>query len=241
MKTESSRMFTDLRRSAALAVIFALLMPAAALAQSADPYTEKLQAGDAKSASGDHAGAAADYEAAVADAQSDTQRALALGKKGMALVQKQDFVGARQAAEGALAIDESLKPLSGIEPVAEVTALQALAKCQLHEKNYTSAIASMTRAETLYGIDWAKADVAMIRGDAERGAGNFDAAVASYRKVIDMAGPSDAFKGVAWLNIGLAEQYSKKNGAAAKEAYAKAVELNPGLKAEIEAHIAKIQ
>lgn len=235
MKTESSRMFTDLCRSFALGVILALLMPLAALAQSADPYTEKLQAGDAKSASGDHVGAAADFDAAVADAQTPTQRALALGKKAMALAQKQDFAGAKEAADSALATNAS------IEPVAEVTALQALAKCQLHEKNYAGALESMTRAGGLSGVEWAKPELAMIRGDAERGSGKFDAAVASYRSILDMPEVSNEFKGVAWLNIGLTEQYSLKNGANAKEAYTKAGELNPGLKAEAETHFAKIQ
>lgn len=234
MKIQPLRTLGNIARHSALVAALALLVPIAASAQSADPYTDKLKAGDAKSASGDQSGAAADYDAAVGDAKTPTQRALALGKKAVALTQKQDYAGAREAADSALSTGSS------IEPVAEVTALQALAKCQLHEKNYSGALESIVRADGLSGVEWAKPEVAMIRGDAERGAGNFDAAIASYRKVIDMSGPSDAFKGVAWLNIGLAEQYSKKNGAGAKEAYAKAGELNPGLKAEIETHVAKI-
>lgn len=235
MNTDPLYLLAVISRPLVLAVSLALFAPVAALGQSADPYTEKLQAGDAKAASGDQAGAAADYEAAVADAQTPTQRALALGKKAMALAQKQDFVAAKAAVDGALATNSS------IEPVAEVTALQALAKCQLHEKNYAGALESMTRAGGLSGVDWAKPELAMIRGDAERGSGKFDAAVASYRSILDMPGVSNEFKGVAWLNIGLTEQYSLKNGANAKEAYTKAGELNPGLKAEAETHFAKIQ
>jgi tetratricopeptide (TPR) repeat protein len=235
MKLDPSHTFATLNRSLVLAVNLALLMPAAVLAQSSDPYTEKLKAGDAKSASGDQAGAAADYEAAVADAQTPTQRALALGKKAMALAQKQDYAAAKEAADSALATNGS------IEPVAEVTALQALAKCQLHEKNYAGALESTARAGALAGVEWAKPELAMIRGDAERGSGKFDAAVASYRSILDMPDVSNEFKGVAWLNIGLTEQYSLKNGANAKEAYMKAGELNPGLKAEAETHFAKIQ
>lgn len=202
---------------------------------AADPYTDKLKAGDAKAASGDQAGAAADYDAAVSDAQTPTQRALALGKKAMVLVQTKDYPAAREAADSALSTSAS------IEPVAEVTALQALAKCQLHEKNFSGALESMLRADTLSGVDWAKAGSAMIRGDAERGSGNHDAAITCYRSVLEMPGVSDDFKGVAWLNIGLTEQYSLKNGAAAKEAYTKAAELNPGLKDEAESNSAKIQ
>lgn len=235
MKVEPSPMFADLYRPLMLVVSLALLTPVAALAQSADPYTEKLQAGDVKSASGNLDGAVNDYEAAVADAQTPTQRALALGKKAMVLVQKQDYASAREAADSALSTNAL------IEPVAEVTALQALAKCQLHEKNYTGALESMTRAGGLSGVEWAMPELTMIRGDAERGTGQFDAAVASYRSVLDMPGVSNEFKGVAWLNIGLTEQYSLKNGANAKEAYTKAGELNPGLKAETETHVAKIQ
>jgi tetratricopeptide (TPR) repeat protein len=235
MNTEPSHMLAVISRPLVLAVSLALFAPVAALAQSADPYTEKLQAGDAKSASGNHDGAVADYDAAVADAQTPTQRALALGKKAMVLAQKQDYASAREAADSALSTN------APIEPVAEVTALQALAKCQLHEKNYAGALESMTRAVGLSGVDWAKPELAMIRGDAERGTGKFDAAVASYRSILDMPGVSNEFKGVAWLNIGLTEQYSLKNGANAREAYAKAGELNPGLKAETETHVAKIQ
>ncbi len=235
MKSDSSHMFATLHRSLVLAVNLALLMPAAVVAQSADPYTEKLQAGDAKSASGDLSAAVADYEAAYSDAQTPTQSALALGKKALVLIRNQDYAAARDAADSAVHSNAS------VEPVALVTALQALAKCQLHDKDYTGALESMTRAATLSGVEWAKPDVAMIRGDAERGSGKFDAAVASYRSILDMPEVSNEFKGVAWLNIGLTEQYSLNNGANAKEAYMKAGELNPGLKAEAETHFAKIQ
>ncbi len=235
MHDDSSRRLANLSRRRAPFFSLALLILAALSAQSADPYTEKLQAGDAKSAAGDRTGAAADYEAAVADAQTPTQRALALGKKALALVQEQDYAGAREAADSALATNAS------IEPVAEVTALQALAKCQLHEKNYAGALESMIRADGLSGVEWARPELAMIRGDAERGSGKFDAAMASYRSILDMPEVSNEFKGVAWLNIGLTEQYSLNNGAGAKEAYMNAGDLNPGLKAEAETHLAKIQ
>lgn len=216
-------------------LLFALfLAPLAGLAQSPDPYTEKLQAGDAKAASGDLVGAASSYEAAEADAQTPTQTALALGKKAMVLVQAGQYPAAQEAADRALATSGSL------EPVAEVTALQALAKCQLQDKNYRGALESMVRADSLQGVDWARANLALIRGDAERGAGQLAESAASFRKIFDMSEASDAMKGVAWLNIGLVEQYGLKNGPAAREAYAKAVELNPGLKAEADAHAAKI-
>lgn len=227
-------MIIGIRSVVLLATIF-LVMPKPAFAQPLDPYTDKLKAGDAKSAAGDFTGAAADYDAAHRDAQTPTQVALALGKKALALVNKEDYASAKDAADEALEIGGSL------EPVAEVTALQALGKCQLHDKDYAGALESMTRADDLVGVEWAKAEVAMIRGDAERGVAKFDEAVESYRKVVDMPDVSDGFKGVAWLNIGLTEQYSRNNSALAKEAYVKAVQLNPGLKAEADDHAAKIQ
>lgn len=235
MNINSSRLFLCLSSHVVAIVALTLLVSAAAFAQVADPYTEKLQAGDSKSASGDLDGAVADYDAAHADAQTPTQGALALGKKALVLIRKQDYPSAREAADSAINSNAS------IEPVALVTALQALAKCQLHDKNYAGALESMTRAAALSGVDWAKPDLAMIKGDAERGSGQFDAAVASYRSILDMPEVSNEFKGVAWLNIGLTEQYSLMNGANAKEAYIKAGELNPGLKAEAETHFAKIQ
>lgn len=212
-----------------------VLGPAGVFAQPADPYTDKLKAGDAKMASGDHAGAAAEYESSVADAKTPTQRALASGKQALALIQKGDYAGAKAAADSANPDD------AAIEAVAEVTILQALAKCQLQEKNYAEALESLTRADALSGVDWAKPDLAMVRGDAERDSGQAEAAVATYRKILEMPGVSDQYKGVAWLNIGIAEQYGLKRGAEAKEAYAKACQLNPGLKAEAETHTAKIQ
>lgn len=233
MKSESSCSFANLLHPLMFVVsLMALLV--SALGQSADPYTAKLQAGDAKFVSGDQNGAVADYEAALADAQTPTQRALALGKKAMVLVQMRDYPTAREAADSALSTNGS------IESVAEVTALQALAKCQLHEKDYPGALDSMSRAGELSGIEWAKPELAMIRGDAERGTGMFDAALASYRSILDMPEVSSGFRGVAWLNIGLTEQYGLKNGLNAKEAYVNAGELNPGLQAETEAHMAKI-
>lgn len=235
MKSSPQTVFCVGSQRLALVVGFALLAPLSGMAQSADPYTAKLQAGDSKTASGDHAGAVAYYEGALADAQTPTQRALALGKKSVVLAHKQDYAGAREAVDAALAESASL------EPVAEVTVLQALAKCQLFEKNYAGALESMTRAAGLSGVEWARQDVTMIRGDAERGCGMFDAALASYRSILDMPEVSKEYKGVAWFNIGLTEQYSLVNSANAKEAYLKAGELNPGLKASAEKHLAKIQ
>lgn len=206
-----------------------------AFAQSADPYTDKLQAGDAKMASGDAAGAAAAYESSVSDAKTPTQRALASGKQSLALIQAGDFAGAR------VAVDSANPDNTAIEPVAEVTVLHALAKCQLQEKSYAEALDSVMRADALPGVDWAKADLAMVRGDAERASGQAEAAVATYRNILEMPGVTDQYKGVAWLNIGIAQQYSMNNGAEAKEAYAKACQLNPCLKAEVATHTAKIQ
>lgn len=52
---------------------------------------------------------------------------------------------------------------------------------------------------------------------------------------------SNEYKGVAWFNIGLTEQYSLVNSANAKEAYIKAGGLNPGLKASAQENLSKIQ
>ena len=108
MKFNPPLVFCDVCQRVALAVGFALLAPLSGMAQSADPYTAKLQAGDSKTASGDHAGAAADYEGALADAQTPTQRALALGKKSVVLAHKQDYAGAREAVDAALAVWEGM-------------------------------------------------------------------------------------------------------------------------------------
>lgn len=215
-----------------LALFLISIHPAGA--QTGDIYTDKLKSGDAKMAAGDFSGASSDFGSAVGDAQTPTQSALALGKKAQALLLAKDFGLAREAAKEALSASEML------EPVAKVTALEALAKCQLESKDYAGAIETLLQADKLTGVDWAKANLAMIRGDAERGSGSYDAAVAAYRSVLEASGASDGMKGVAWLNIGLTEQYSLNSADKAKEAYAKAVALNPALKTELDAHLARL-
>jgi hypothetical protein len=124
------------------------VLPVAASAQSADPYTEKLQAGDAKSAAGDRAGAAADYEAAVADAQTPTQRALALGKKARARPQENDYAGARAAADSALRVKRREEACMLGTPEVERKNKSAVRMPQYSGKPAPTSVRRMAYAQT---------------------------------------------------------------------------------------------
>jgi tetratricopeptide (TPR) repeat protein len=137
-------------------------------------------------------------------------------------------------AEGALEIEE-------IAPVARVTALEVLALCQMRQdKDYDSALAALTEAAGLEGVDWAQPGIQMMLGDCQRFTGQFQKALESYQAVIGMENTSKDMKAVAHLNLGLTHQYSLYEHDKAKAAYGKAVELKPSLKGEVDGHMAKM-
>lgn len=204
-------------------------------AVNAGTYSDLLKAGDEKAASGDLDAAITQYTDAQGAAQSPTEQALALSKKAIMLTRKQDYEAAKDAANEALNIS------GAVAPVGRVEALQALAICQIRsDSDFPGALATLEQAAELKGVDWAIPATAMLRGDALRMSGSFPEAVSSYESITAMPDVAPATKAVAWLNIGLAQQYGLRETDKAKESYAKAVELNPGLKAEVDGHEAKI-
>ena len=211
----------------------AVILPAAL--QAADTYSATLQAGDERAAAKEFDAAITGYENASRQAANETEKSLAIAKKASVFVSKEDYVVAKAAAEDALSIKDA-------RAVAKVTALQALASCQMKgEKDFEGATKTLGEAAELTGVEWALPTTKLMLGDAQRMSGEFDSSIATYQEVVGIPDAPAGSKAVAWLNIGLAQQYGLNNGDKAKEAYAKAVELNPGLKAEVDTHLAKIQ
>lgn len=204
--------------------------------QAADPYADALKAGDAEAGSGALDAAAEQYDTAAGLAQTPTQRALALGKKAVILTRKQDYTSARDAA------DEALNISGSIEPVGRIEALQALATCQIkNESDFRGALVTLDQAAELKGVDWSLPTTAMLRGDALRMSGEFGDAIACYESITAIPDVTPGIKAVAWLNIGLAQQYGLRSPEKAREAYEKAVGLNPELKAEVDQHTASLR
>ncbi len=203
--------------------------------RAAGTYSASLKAGDDAAGANNYDAAITEFESALGQATNPTEKALALGKKAMMLAAKQDYQAAKTAAE------DALNTSGAIQPVAEVTALEALATCQMKlDENYPEALVTLDRAAALSGVDWAKPSIMMKRGDCQRQTADFSGAIASYEAVLAMPEVSPGFQGVAWLNIGLTHQYNLLDKAKAREAYAKAVALNPGLQGEVDGHLAKL-
>ena len=204
-------------------------------AAAADTYTNSLKAGDDARKTGNTTSAFAEYDAALTQAATPTERALAIGKKAAVIAyDTKEYARAKKYAEEALAIPD-------IQPIARVTALQVLAECQMKDApDFTAAAKSLTQALDLQGVDWAKPWLLMSLGDCRRQTGEFTEALACYNKVLALPDAANDAKAVANLNTGLTQQYNLKDGKAAREAYAKAVAINPALQAEVTGHLAKL-
>ena len=221
-------------RLAAAGLAAALLALATAPMHAADTYDASLRAGDEHRMKKEYEPALAEYEAAFGLSSNDGMKALALGKKGGVYLDQKNYSAAKQAAQQALEYKE-------LAPVAKVIALQVLGDCQLKdEKDYVGAIDTLEQAVLLQGVDWAQPSVNLSLGDSYRLSGKFDKALETYQKIPAVSGASNGIKAIAWLNIGITYQYNLRYEAQAKAAYKKVVELNPGLKTEVDEHLSRI-
>jgi len=214
------------------AMVFALpVVPA----HAAENYQASLKAGDDLRASKQYEQALVEYEAAGKHATTPTEQALALGKKGMIYAfDQKNYQAAREAADAATGMPD-------IRPVALVTALQVMAECQMKEdKDYAGATATLERALELEGVAWAQPTLTMALGDSYRFSGKFPLAIETYNKTSELPETNPGMKGIAFLNIGLTQQYNLHDAEEAKKAYKKAVELNPALQKEVDGHLARI-
>lgn len=218
-----------------LAALSLLLTAAPALHAAEGGSAASLKAGDEFLAKQDYEHALEEYTAAVNQADSPGMKSLSLGKKGEVYLAQKNYTAAKAAAEEALTVKE-------LAPVAKVTALKVLGDCQLkgEPKDYPGAIKNLEEASALQGVDWAQPIVALLLGDAYRFSGNSEKAADTLTKLTAMPNANNGIKAVAYLNLGCTYQYGSKDAAKAKEAYAKAVELNPDLKKTVDEHLAKL-
>lgn len=202
---------------------------------AAENYQASLKAGDENRKSNKPDAALTEYEAAIGLAANATESSLAFGKKGYVLAfDKKDYPAAREQVRKALALESA-------GPIAQVTALLVEAECLMKaDKNFKEAAAVLEKAGALEGVEWAQPNVALTLGDCFRFSGQFDKALVSYQKVVDLSLADSGVKAVAHLNMGLTWQYDRTDYDKAKASYATAVALRPDLKSEVDTHLAKI-
>lgn len=238
-RQEFKRAMTGIRKrirgGVALALAACLVVGILAPLSAAENYQASLKAGDDLRAENEIEPALVEYEAALQLATTPTERGLALGKKGMILAyDKKNYTEARDIAQQVIDMPD-------VRSVARVTALQVLAECQMRdEKNYPAAVDTLEQGLQLEGVPWALPLLTLMLGDSYRFSGKFEKALEAFEQVPGLAEAGDGIKGVAYLNIGLTQQYNLHDADAAKEAYTKAAGLNPGLKKEIDEHLAKL-
>lgn len=176
------------------------------------------------------------YEIAYRQARNATEEALALAKMGYTYAYGlKNFVRAREQADQALAIEDA-------HNVGRVIAMRVKAHCLMkQDADYDEAAEVLDKALALDEVNWARPSLALMLGDCHRFNRAYDEAIEAYASVEGMAGASNAIVGVAHLNIGMTYHYNLRQPTKAREAYGKALEKNPKLKAEIDRHLAKLK
>lgn len=204
-------------------------------ALAGDTYSSSLSAGDAARAAKKTGEAVTEYELAVGQATTDTERSLAKGKLALVFAfDQKDYEKAKALADEAMATGNP-------GPIARVTALQALAGCQMHgDEDYEAASETLNTALELQTVEWAQPILANMLGDSYRFSGRFDEALAAYGRVNEMPAANDDMKAIAQLNIGITQQYGMKDPDQARAAYQAALALKPGLKAEVDGHLSRL-
>lgn len=210
-----------------------LLVGSAGLRAAGD-YPASLKAGDERLQAKNFDQALVEYRAALAQAANDTETGLALGKQAHVLASGQkDYAAAKPLAEKALALPNA-------KAVARVTALQALAECQMRgDKDFQAAAKTLVQALALDDVEWAQPSLRLSLGDCYRGCGQFEEALAVYQRVVETKTVDSGTRAVAQLNLGLTWQYNLKDCEKAKAAYATAVKLLPRLQQEVDGHLAR--
>ena len=212
-------------------VVLTLLAPLAAAAD----FRESIRIGDERRSEEDPEGALAAYAEAQAAATADTDIAIALSKRASVKAYDQEkYDEAADLAAQALALTES-------HPVGHVTAYRVKALCEMKgDEDYEAAEKTLVRALALDDVDWAKPTLHLMLGDARRLNGQGSEALEAYEKVASDETLESAIRATAELNIGLTHQYVLRQPTAAREAYETAVELNDGLREEIDNHLGRL-
>ncbi len=199
---------------------------------AADSFTESIKSGDRLRSQKQFGAALAELEAAFAQATNDTDRGIALGKQAeIHSYDLTDHDAARQTAGRVLA-------LSDAGPVARVTGLKVLARCKIEaDKDYNSAIATLTSAAALKDVDWAQPTILLMLGDCYRSTGKHEQAIKTYGRVPRLPDVQKSVAAIAYLNAGMVYQYDLRRLDRARLHYDKAVDLNPGLRDQVGSHL----
>ena len=176
--------------------------------------------------------AVGELETAFRQADNDTQRGIALGKQAeVHSYNLGDHDAARELVKRSLA-------LANAQPVARVTALKILARCQIEADNdHAAAIATLHQAATLRGVDWAQPTILLMLGDSYRAIGKHEEAIKTYRRVPRVPDVQETVSAIAYLNTGIVYQYDLRQLDRAKPFFDKALEMNPSLRDEVSKHL----
>ena len=218
-----------------LCLIPCILFLAQTAAHPAANYNDSLKAGDEAMSSGNAELALQEFEAALGHAVADGEKAFARAKKAYVLAfRKKDYAAARKE------VDEAAK-ITALSPVAQLTVLQVLAECQMKgDRNYAEAAKNLEKAVALPDVDFARPYVSLSLADCYRETGEFQKALDAAKAVLDTKGISPQAQASAHFNMGLTYQYGLKDFEKAKNAYAEAVKLNPGLKGDADSQSSKM-
>ena len=169
---------------------------------------------------------------AFSHAANSTERGIALGKQAEVLsYDLNNHAEARKVANVSLAL-----PKAG--PIARVTALKVLARCQmLADEDHDAAISTLTRAAAIQGVDWAQPTILLMLGDCYRAKGKHEEAIRTYGRVTQISAAPNSVQGVAYLNAALVYQYDLHRLDRARLHYDKAAALNPALQIEVVNHL----
>ena len=198
-------------------------------------YNDSLKAGDDAMNAGNLDLAMQEFEAALGHAVADGEKAFARAKKAYVLAfRKKDYPAARKE------VDEAAKT-AALSPVAQLTVHQVLAECQMRgDRDYAEAAKNLEKAVALPDVDFARPYVSLSLADCYRETGDFQKALDTAKAVLDTHGVSPQVQASAHFNMGLTFQYGMKDFEKAKQAYAEAVKLNPGLKGDADSQSSKM-
>jgi len=215
--------------------IFCLAIFVQPSARAAANYSDSLKAGDSAMDAGNLDLALQEFEAAIGHAVAEGEKSFAKAKKAYVLAfRKKDYGAARKEVEGVVSINT-------LSPVAQLTVLQVLAECQMRgDRNYVEAAKNLEKAVALPDVDFARPYVSLSLADCYRETGEFQKALDAAKAVLDTKGISAQAQASAHFNMGLTYQYGLKDFEKAKQAYAEAVKLNPGLKGDADSQSSKM-
>lgn len=217
-------------------LLLLLLIPFGGLRADKDlGYPDYLQSAANAIYDEDYSSADEYFEKAFRIATTDTEKALALAKRAHMMAYKQ-----KKYSEAIKQI-EFARRFKDRKPVAEITLFQTEAECLMKDgEKYSEAAEVLEEAVKLKGVDWALPGSYLKMGDCYRFSGEPVKALKAYEQVLTLEKVSEKAKSVAYLNMGITQQYNLRNPSKAREAYRQALVLDEGLESQIAIHLEKL-